>query len=135
MLIGKPTKNKRLWKRKGLQRSRVASSANQENFRLQTFTRRAFVVALGQGAIFSILGARLAWLQVAQEEKYSSLSENNRVNVLMLAPDRGQIVDRYGVPLAINVRDYRAVIVPEKTEDVRTALLSLRRFLKLSDRE
>lgn len=132
MLIGRPSKKKRLWRRKGLERSR-ASSGNQENFRLQTFTRRAFVVGIGQGAIFSILGARLAWLQVAQSEKYTNLSENNRVNVLMLAPDRGQIVDRYGVPLAINIRDYRAVIVPEKVEDIRESLRELRQYIKVSD--
>ncbi|MBL4589869.1 MAG: penicillin-binding protein 2 [Alphaproteobacteria bacterium] len=110
-------------------------SGNQENFRLQMFTRRAFIVGIGQGALFSILGARLAWLQVAQSEKYTDLSENNRVNVLMLTPERGQIVDRYGVPLAINIRDYRAVIVPEKVEDIRTALTALKALIKVSDRE
>ena len=97
------------------------------------FSRRAFVVGLGQGAIFSILGARLAWLQVAQGEKYLNLSENNRVNVLMIAPDRGQIVDRYGVPLAINIRDYRAVIIPEKVDDMQMALTHLQSLIDVKD--
>jgi penicillin-binding protein 2 len=133
---------KRRWNKKGflnasknLKKRRKSSPSNQENERLKVFSRRAFIVGLGQGALFSILGARLAWLQVAQSEKYKNLSENNRVNVLMLAPDRGQIIDRYGVPLAINIRDYRAVIVPEKAESVKEAITALKKVISVSDND
>ncbi len=142
MEIKSASRKRRVWHRKksirgvqkNLKRSRP-SSGNQENLRLEMFSRRAFVIGMGQGVIFSILGARLAWLQVAQSEKYTNLAENNRVNVLMLTPERGQIVDRYGVPLAINIRDYRAVIIPEKVENIRESLVSLQKLIEVSEND
>lgn len=142
MKLSPLSRKRKFWKKRSIRslnifsksrKRRNSSSSNQENARLQTFSRRAFIVGMGQGAIFSVLGARLAWLQVAQSEKYTILSENNRVNVLMLAPDRGQIIDRYGIPLAINIRDYRAVIVPEKSENVKDTLAALQKLITVSD--
>ncbi|MGE4313355.1 MAG: penicillin-binding protein 2 [Pseudobdellovibrionaceae bacterium] len=110
-----------------------AMGADRDADRLRTFTRRAFLIAAGQGALFSILGARMAWLQIAQSEKYTTLSEDNRINISLISPNRGKIVDRYGVPLALNVRDYRVVVIPEKTDNLQKALENLKNYLPISD--
>ena len=110
-----------------------ATASDRGTQRQDMFTRRAFIVASAQGGIMSLLALRMGWLQIAQSEKYTTLAEENRINMLMLAPQRGTIVDRYGIPLAVNIRDFRAVIIPDKTEDMRTALKKLTEILPVSD--
>jgi len=43
-----------------------------------------------------VLIGRVWFLQVYNFERFSSLSEDNRVNILPLSPDRGEIRDRQG---------------------------------------
>ena len=40
--------------------------------------------------------------------------EDNRMAMRLLAPQRGRILDRYGVPLALNRQNYRLVIKERK---------------------
>lgn len=108
---------------------------DRENDRAETFSRRAFVIGAGQMGLLCVLGARLAWLQIAQGPQYKTMAENNRINVKLLAPARGQIVDRFGVPLAINNQDYRVIMIPEQTEDMKKALQKLSGMINLDDRQ
>ncbi len=104
---------------------------DQDNDRSKSFTRRAFIIGAGQGLILGILGARLAWLQVAQGARYKTLAEENRINVKMVAPLRGEIVDRFGVPFAVNNENYRVLVVPEQTDDLEGALIRLSKIIDL----
>ena len=92
-----------------------------DNYSDLKFSRRAFFVGGLQILGLSILGARLAWLQISQGSLYKTLSDKNRINIRMLAPTRGQIVDRFGVPLAINEQNYRVLIVQEQVDDIELA--------------
>src|SRR3546814_3911741 len=65
-----------------------------------TFTRRAMVLGAIQGGIGMLLAGRMAWISIAENEHYELLSESNRVNLTLVPPRRGWIVDRYGKPLA-----------------------------------
>ncbi len=100
-----------------------------------SFTRRAFVLGGLKVGILGVLGTRLAWLQVVEGQKYKTLSEQNRINVKLLAPTRGEITDRFGVPLAINQQDFRVLILPEQTEDIQKALASLSQYIDLDQRD
>lgn len=102
--------------------------------RADSFTRRAFIVGAGQGALLAVLGGRLAWLQIAQGDRYQTMAEDNRINVKLLAPPRGQIVDRFGVPLAINNQDFRVIIIREQTDDIKKALQKLSGLIRLDER-
>lgn len=104
---------------------------NQEQ--VKVFTRRAFVIAGVQGAILGVLGGRLAWLQVAQGGRYKTLSDKNRINIKVITPERGQIVDRFGVPLAVNAQNFRALIIPEQTDSIEKSLRSLQKMIDLSE--
>lgn len=108
---------------------------DRENDRAETFTRRAFVIGAGQGLILAVLGGRLAYLQIAQGAQYKTMAENNRINVKLLAPSRGQIVDRFGVPLALNNQDFRVVLIPEQTDDMKKALEKLSTMIHLDERQ
>ncbi len=103
--------------------------------RHQVFSRRALIIGVGQAAIFSTLAARLGWLQISQREKYTTLAENNRVNLKILPPARGLIVDRFGVPLALNNQDFHLVIIPEQTKDLGQALKDLQNYIPIEERD
>ncbi len=83
--------------------------------RYAMFTRRAAILSGGMTAIFAVLAARLYQLQILDGDEYLSLAEENRVSNRLLAPARARILDRFGVALATNRRNYRALIVPEQT--------------------
>lgn len=96
------------------------------------FTRRAFVVGALQTTFLTALGARLAWLQLAQGDRYRTLANNNRINIKILPPTRGLIKDRNGIPLAVNDQNFRVVITPEQTGDLGKALSRLQKLIDLS---
>jgi penicillin-binding protein 2 len=101
----------------------------------QRFTRRAFVVGSLQVAFLAVLGGRLAWLQVAQGPRYKTLSDKNRISMRLLAPSRGQVVDRFGVPLAINNRNFRVQVIPEQTANLEKSLRELQKYIVLTEDE
>ncbi|MCB9981600.1 MAG: penicillin-binding protein 2 [Rhodospirillales bacterium] len=104
---------------------------NQDQVRV--FTRRAFVIAGLQGALLGVLGGRLAWLQISQGARYKTLSDKNRINLKVLSPVRGEIVDRFGVPLAVNAQNFRALIIPEQAADIEQTLRRLQEMIELSE--
>ncbi|HEY2112758.1 MAG TPA: penicillin-binding protein 2, partial [Dongiaceae bacterium] len=101
----------------------------------KTFTRRVALLAGGQALLFSALVGRMYYLQVLQTDRFRLLAEENRVNLHLLPPLRGKIVDRFGTPLAINDPNYRVVIVPEQTASMRETLATSGRILPLTPEE
>ena len=63
------------------------------------------------------------------------MAEQNRVNLRLLPPLRGKIVDRFGLPIADNDPNYRVVVVPEQTADMRATLKALARVLPIEPDE
>jgi len=95
------------------------------------YDRRSFVVsALGAG-VGTLLAGRIGYLAIAQNEKYAVQAESNRVNLSLIPPRRGWILDRNGAPLASNRADFRVDVIPERmvganrTIDVLTEILAL----------
>lgn len=83
------------------------------------FTRRAALLGLGQLGAFGLIGTQLFRLQVLESSRYAPLAEENRINLQVLAPQRGRILDRNGEVLADNREAYRAVLTPALSDDVR----------------
>lgn len=88
-----------------------------------------------QGALVSVLLGRLTWLQIAQGKKYKTLSEKNRINTKLTVPLRGEIVDRFGVPLAVNEENFHLLIVPEKTKNIEESLDKLKGIIEVRDQD
>ncbi|MES2095611.1 MAG: penicillin-binding protein 2 [Pseudomonadota bacterium] len=82
-----------------------------------SFSRRALVLGGLQGAVALALAGRMTWLAVAENEHYKLLSESNRVNLTMIPPRRGWLVDRYGHAIANNRTDFRVDIIPDRLPD------------------
>jgi penicillin-binding protein 2 len=85
-----------------------------------------------QAAVGAALVARLGWLAIAENEKYQLMSENNRVQLIVVPPRRGWLVDRAGKPIAINRSDFRVDIIPQQLENPEQTLKSLAKLLKLT---
>ena len=100
------------------------------------FDRRSVIIGSVQAGVGLLLVGRMAYIGVAENERYEVLSESNRVNLSLIPPRRGAIVDRYGTPVAANRADFRVDLIPERMGDRREASLEqLASVLKLSDTE
>ena len=100
-----------------------------------SFTRRAMVVGGIQGLFGAMLVGRMAWISVAENEKYQLLSESNRVNLTLIPPRRGWIIDRHGKPLANNRTDFRVDIIPQRMKDPDATIGKLAGLLGLQPDE
>jgi penicillin-binding protein 2 len=100
--------------------ARHVSSGTLKN----SFDRRSFVVGALQGGVGVLLAARMAWIAVAEGDKYKLQAESNRVNLSLIPPRRGWLLDRNNVPLASNKTDFRVDIVPDRIVD-RAGTVSL----------
>ncbi len=96
------------------------------------FSRRMLLVGGAQAAVGGLLVSRLGWLAIAENDRYKLLSENNRVQLIVVPPRRGWIVDRFGKPIAINRSDFRIDIIPEQLEQPEPTLRTLAEILELS---
>jgi penicillin-binding protein 2 len=105
----------------------------RENNRSKLFTRRALLLAGGQLGLLGTLAARLYYLQVMQAGKFAVLADENRINLSLIAPPRGRIIDRFGVPLATNNQNYRVVFVAEQAGDIEATLDAIHKLVNLSE--
>ncbi|MDE1165402.1 MAG: penicillin-binding protein 2 [Pseudomonas sp.] len=87
-----------------------------------------FVLALS----FALVG-RLYFLQVIEFAYHSTISENNRVHVLPIAPERGLIYDRNGVLLATNRPSFNMTLTRERAGDYNKVLDEVTQVLGLSE--
>ncbi len=107
----------------------------RESKRTGVFTRRALLVAGAQVAALGVLAAKLYQVQVVQGAKYATLADSNRVSARLIAPPRGRLLDRSGVPVANNNQNWRALLIAEQTEDVGGTLDAFSRIVPLADHE
>src|SRR4051812_24845057 len=82
----------------------------KENEKQRILTRRAVIFGGVQMAAFTALASRLYYLQFIKADQYATLSENNRIKLQLISPERGNILDRHGVPMATNEKNYRLFI-------------------------
>lgn len=106
-----------------------------QNSQAFTFTRRALVLGSFQAGIAGLLGIRMAWLAVAENERYRLLAESNRVQRSLIPPRRGWIIDRSGQPIAINRADFRVDLIASRVVDVDETLSQLQQMLDLAPQE
>jgi penicillin-binding protein 2 len=108
---------------------------NHESDHTKVIGRRAILLAGGKASLLAALVGRMYYLQVMQADKYTTLAEQNRINLRLLPPPRGRILDRNGLPMAVNQPNYRVLVVSENTDDLDDTLDSLARIFPLSERD
>ena len=97
-----------------------------------SFDRRTVVMGAIQGGIGVLLASRMTYLSVFENEKYKLEAESNRVNLTLIPPRRGWILDRNNAPLASNKTDFRVDIIPDRLVDKDKTVDLLGRLLSLT---
>lgn len=103
--------------------------------RLRTARRR-------QGWLYLILllfGARLAWglvdVQVLDHEAWLQAAQKQQKKRVEIAPERGRIFDRNGVPIAVGREEYEVYLVPRHVVDVDRFVERLTAIIPYDDAE
>jgi penicillin-binding protein 2 len=102
---------------------------------LARFKRRVIVIGLAVLFAFSLLSARLIYLQVTRHEDLAEQAESNRTAIVPVVPNRGLILDRNGIVLASNYSAYTLEITPSKVNDVEETIDNLTQVLEVSPRD
>ena len=86
-------------------------------------------------ATMAVLAGRMRYLGIDQSDAFSLLAEQNRVNIQLLPPARGLILDRNGKLIAGNEQTYRVVITREGAGDVDLVLNRLSHLIPLTQED
>lgn len=70
--------------------------------------------------LFLTLGTRMFYLQIFQYKKYVEMSEENRIKLRRIEPERGKIYDRTGKVLVTNGTGFRLIYLKERKQDDET---------------
>ncbi|MEB3841028.1 penicillin-binding protein 2 [Pseudomonas guariconensis] len=97
--------------------------------------RRLLACATLVMSLVVVLVGRLYVLQVLQHDQQTAVSENNRVHVLPIPPERGLIYDRNGVVLADNKPSFNLTMTRERAGDSAQVLDTLAQVLGLGEDE
>ncbi len=103
--------------------------------KLKSYTRRATLLSGGMLLLSSALVGRMYYLQVTSRSQYELLADRNRISMRLLAPKRGEILDRFGRPIATSTTDYRVNVIPEETKELQETLKTLGEYIPISDRD
>ena len=95
------------------------------------FGRRITVSIAIVALVFLALAARYAELQLLNYQTFVTQSENNRVHVQAVAPNRGLIFDNNGRLLAANQPSYNLVVVKERVDNLEQVLLDLQQLFDI----
>ncbi|ORM69039.1 penicillin-binding protein 2 [Pantoea rwandensis] len=110
---------------------------NFRNFEAEEklFVRRALVAFALVVICFIILGVNLYRIQVDQHSYYQTRSNENDIKMIPIAPTRGLIYDRNGIPLVRNVTWYDILVTPYKIDNMQETLKELTPIVDLTPEE
>ncbi|WP_149589562.1 penicillin-binding protein 2 [Tabrizicola flagellatus] len=101
----------------------------------RTLNRRTLMLGGAMGAMVAVLGARMRYLQIDQADEFQLLAEENRINIRLIPPERGIIMDRNGKVIAGNEQNYRVVITREAAGDVDLVMRRLAAIIPMTAEE
>jgi len=87
-----------------------------------------------QGAAIAALTGRLYYLTVVNGEQYRLRADKNRISTRLVVPERGEILDRNNVKLALNQPDFTVYLIPEQAGNIQKVLARLARITKVDER-
>ncbi|RJX71676.1 penicillin-binding protein 2 [Vibrio sinensis] len=96
------------------------------------FRSRAVVAFLGIILMIGLLVTNLYYIQVNQYQDYKTRSNDNRIKIVPIAPNRGLIYDRNGVLLAENRPVFSLELIPEKIKDMDDTIARLQKIVEIT---
>jgi penicillin-binding protein 2 len=112
----------------------VRNSINRQEVapKLRARARRLYLVFI---VAFLGLIIRLIFLQIVEGERYTFLSENNRIRIKRIPGTRGMILDRQGQLLVDSRPSFDLLFIPEDAEDPEQTLRLLAHYLRHDEKE
>lgn len=89
--------------------------------------QRAFI------ALFVLLWAGFAYLQLMESSRYADLAERNRIRTIPLIAPRGRILDREGRIIVDNTSAYSVALLRENIKDMKTSMAGISSGLGLDE--
>ena len=108
---------------------------NEDIEKNNLFTRRAFLIASGKFCLFSTLLGRLYYMEVVKSNDYKILSDKNHINLVMIPPARGHILDRSGKQIAINKSNYRLMLDKKENKFYKSSLVELFGLMQIEEED
>lgn len=103
---------------------------HQQEARL--FSQRSLVVIAIVLLMALLLFAQLVNLQILQHERYTTLSNNNHLELIPIKPERGLIYDRHGVLLAGNIPIFSLELTPSHIRNMNKTIAELQQLVSIS---
>ncbi len=99
----------------------------------QIMTRRTFVIGAGKLGLLLLLAGRMFYMQFIKKDEYRTLSDNNRIKMILLSPTRGQIFDSEGKVIAKNNTCFRLLLDKNGNPKFSEEIDHLVKILELDD--
>ena len=99
---------------------------------ISVLNRRTFFLYIFKISLFSLVGWRLYDIQILDSKKYKTLSDNNQIDLEIIFPLRGEILDRNNKIIASNLKVFDLYLIPEKTKSINQTLNSLSKFITIT---
>ena len=104
---------------------------SEDKKQYSVLNRRSFFLYVLKLSLFSIVGWRLYNIQIKDSDKYRTLSKNNQIDIEILYPLRGLIVDIKNNILVSNKKVFDIYIIPENTKNINKTLNQLSKILQI----
>ena len=96
-------------------------------------TRRGLILGGLQVGFAGVLVWRMRNMQIEEADQFRLLAEENRINIRVIPPARGEIFDRNGQVIAENEPSYRITLVREDADDVDAVIARLGKLVRLEE--
>ena len=113
----------------------ISSNGSGIGGKLNTISRRMFILSTAKILVFGGIVARLFSLQISENKKYLTLSDKNRLREWRLPPVRGDFLDFFGKTIAGNTEVYQLHIIPEEVSNFKALMVRLKEILDLTEKE
>ena len=104
---------------------------SEEKKQFSVLNRRSFILYLLKLSLFSVVGWRLYNIQIKNSEKYRTMSKNNQIDIEILYPLRGKIIDTNNNILVSNKKVFDIYLIPENTSNINKTLNQISNIIKI----
>ena len=115
----------------------MPSRVNIRNYLHDTrlITARLVWISLLMVVLIFVVISRVIYLQIVNHDRFTTMSQDNRIQLSTIVPVRGNIYDRKGRLIAMNSPVYNLEVIPAEVEDFEQMFNSLKQIVSLTDEQ
>lgn len=101
----------------------------------QIMTRRTFIIGAGKASLLFLLAGRMFYMQFIKKDEYKTLSDNNRIKMIVISPMRGEIYDINNKIIAKNMTCFRLLLDKNGNPKFSAEIELITEILELDDEQ